>query len=161
MTLLTALEDFSLGGSGANVDVQSGGTPGNIWGCMVLVPANTLITSMICLVKQAAIGANSLQMAIYDLTGTLVMGSVFGNTTTTGLKTLALTTPTTLVGGTLYFFALLCTANGSRFLGRSAVGEPGTTPIVSWQAVNLSACPASVASSLSNTNVNRVWVAGI
>lgn len=116
---------------------------------------------MICLVKQAAIGANTLQMAIYDVNGVLVMGTVFGDTITTGLKTLALTLPTTLVGGTLYFFALLSASNGSRFLGRSAVGEPGTTPIVSWQAVNLSACPATVASSLSNTNINRVWVAGI
>jgi hypothetical protein len=86
--------------------------------------------------------------------------TAWGDTTTTGLKDLALTASVTLTAGTLYYLAILVLSNSSRVLGRATVGEPGTTPIVSWSAPNQSDIIADVSSYISNTNTNRAWVAG-
>jgi hypothetical protein len=127
---------------------------------MVLAHADILVTSMLCLVKQVGAGANTLKMGIYTAAGARVGSTAFGDTTTTGLKDLLMGTPVTLTAGTLYYLAILVTSNSSRVLGRSAVGEPGTMPIVSWLAPNQSDIIADVSSYISNTNTNRAWVAG-
>ena len=161
VTTLTAIESLSLGGCGSNVDVQTGGTPGNIWGCMVLAHASVQLTSMIVLCKQAVAGSNTLKMGIYSVLGAKLGETAWGDCSSTGLKTLALSATVNLTGGTLYYLAVLNIANSSRLLGRASVGEPGTSPIVSWSAPNQSVLPADVSSYLGNTNINRVWVAGI
>jgi hypothetical protein len=127
---------------------------------MVLAHADILVTSMLCLVKQAAAGANTLKMGIYTSAGALVGSTAYGDTTTTGLKDLLMGTPVTLTAGQLYYLAILVTSNASRVLGRLAVGEPGTVPIVSWKAPNQSDIIADVSTYISNTNIDRAWVAG-
>ena len=128
---------------------------------MVLAHAAVQLTSMIVLCKQAVAGSNTLKMGIYSVLGAKLGETNWGDCSSTGLKTLALTSTVNLTGGTLYYLAVLNIANSSRLLGRSSVGEPGTSLIVSWSAPNQSVLPADVSTYLGNTNINRVWVAGI
>jgi hypothetical protein len=127
---------------------------------MFLAKADTEVSSMLCLVKQAAGTVDNLKLGIYSSAGVLVGATVWGTTATTGLKDLAMTATVTLTGGSLYFLAILIISNGSRVLGRSNVGEPGTQPIVSWTAPNQSDMVADVSTYLGNTQVDRAWVAG-
>lgn len=160
VTILDAIENCTLGGCGSNVDLGGSTTYGNVWGCLVLSKAKTTLRSMSCLVKQANGGSNTLKMGIYTFAGILVGKTVWGDCSTTGLKTLAFESPITLDSGTLYYMTCLNMANGALLLGRSSVGEPGTTPIVSWSGPNYSDLPTDISAQLTNTNTHRVWVAG-
>lgn len=160
VTILDAIENCTLGGCGSNVDLGGSTTYGNVWGCLVLSKAKTTLRSMSCLVKQANGGSNTLKMGIYTFAGILVGKTVWGDCSTTGLKTLTFESPITLDSGTLYYMTCLNMANGALLLGRSSVGEPGTTPIVSWSGPNYSDLPTDIFAQLTNTNTHRVWVAG-
>lgn len=119
---------------------------GNTWAALVIPDTTQVVTQILVNVTQASAGV--CQAGIYQQSNMALLSSTNTvSTTPTGVKTLTLTTPVTLVAGQFYYIAVTApTANGSMFGGWvNAATQINTAPI---PAINASgSLPATLPSS--------------
>ena len=144
----TGCQTLSIDACGAAVGAFDGSYA---WIGAVVPLASVTITNMSCWATQA--GTGNFKLAIYDSSLNLLQQTA-AISVGTGLLNGALTSSQALTAGTLYYFGICGTANGSVFLGSSSLYQ-SNSPYVAKQDTNATSFPGTFVGSSTGT---RFWI---